>query len=83
MVENMVYSRVRYTQTSKPALFSIPSADVGYRLHCGCGPGPGWLYGILHLQEMLEQDQEAQESTREESRTRPKEEGQGRRRGRG
>lgn len=63
--------------------FSVPSADVGYRSHCGCGPGPGCLYGILHLQEMRQQWQEAQKSAREESRTRPKEEGQGRRRGRG
>lgn len=83
MVENMVTSRVRCTQTSKPALFSVPSADVGCRSHCGCGPGPGCLYGILHLQEMLQQEQEAQESAWEESRTRPKKEGQGRRRGRG
>lgn len=67
----------------KPALCSVPSADVGCRSHCGRGPGPGWLYGILHLQEMPQQGQEAQESAREESRTRPKEEGQGRRRWRG
>lgn len=63
--------------------FSIPSANVGYRSHCGCGPGPCVLYGILYLQEMLQQGQEAQESTREERRTGPKEEGQGWRRRRG
>lgn len=63
--------------------FSIPSANVGYRSHCGCGPGPCVLYGILYLQEMLQQGQEAQESTREERRTGPKEEGQRWRRRRG
>jgi len=52
-----------------------PSAHVGGGRHRVRGPRPRRLHDVLHLQEVLQQDQEAQEGPREEGRTRAQEEG--------
>lgn len=52
---------ILYQTQHQPAfLFPLSSAHVGHRCHRGCGPRPYRVHGILHLQEVHQQEQEAQ-----------------------
>lgn len=73
---------IRYGSCNGLASLSS-SAHVGCGGHRGGGPRPRGLPGLLHLQEVLQQRQEAQEGAREDGRARTQEEGQGWRRSRG
>lgn len=68
MIEEIIIMEVLWRDTVRqlknlPFAFLPPfsSAHVGCRSHCGRGPCPCCLSGILYLQEVHQQGHEAQE----------------------
>lgn len=63
--EAMFHMSQKFNPSSPLFLLSLPSAFMGYRLHCLCGDHPGVSMLLLHLQKMDIKEEKQKEGQRQ------------------